>query len=97
MKAGRFHAAWTPRGWADPKDSLTGFEQLLYLRQPGYGTSYVTGKVLVDRLMAEYAHQQEPANKPFALREFLDRFNGAGMIPVVLLEDELISTSARLP
>jgi Bacterial protein of unknown function (DUF885) len=96
-KAGRFHAAWTPRGWADPKDSLTGFEQLLYLRQPGYGTSYITGKVLVDRLMAEYAHQQELAGKPFALREFLDRFNGAGMIPVVLMADEMISSSARLP
>ncbi len=96
-KAGKFHAAWTPRGWADPKDSLTGFEQLLYLRQPGYGTSYITGKALVDRLMAEYAHQQELAGKPFALREFLDRFNGAGMIPVVLMEDEMISSSARLP
>ena len=97
QKAGRFHAAWTPRGWANPNDSLTGFEQLLYLRQPGYGTSYVTGKVLVDRVMAEYAHQQEPAGKRFALREFLDRFNGAGMIPVVLMEDEMISSSARLP
>jgi len=96
-KAGKFHAAWTPRGWANPKDSLTGFEQLLYLRQPGYGTSYMTGKVLVDRLMAEYAHQQELAGKPFALREFLDRFNGAGMIPVVLMEDEMISGNARLP
>jgi hypothetical protein len=96
-KAGKFHAAWTPRGWADPKDSLTGFEQLLYLRQPGYGTSYITGKVLVDRLMAEYAHQQELAGKPFALREFMDRFNGAGVIPVVLIEDEMISSSARLP
>jgi uncharacterized protein (DUF885 family) len=97
QKAGKFHAAWTPRGWANPNDSLTGFEQLLYLRQPGYGTSYITGKVLVDRLVAEYAHQQELAGKPFALREFLDRFNGAGMIPVVLMEDEMISSSARLP
>jgi len=96
-KAGKFHAAWTPRGWADPKDSLTGFEQLLYLRQPGYGTSYITGKVLVDRLMAEYAHQQELAGKPFALREFLDRFNGAGIIPVALMEDEMVSNGARLP
>ena len=96
-KAGKFHAAWTPRGWANPNDSLTGFEQLLYLRQPGYGTSYITGKVLVDRLMAEYARQQELAGKPFALREFLDRFNGAGMIPVVLMEDEMISGNARLP
>jgi len=96
-KAGKFHAAWTPRGWADPRDSLTGFEQLLYLRQPGYGTSYITGKVLVDRLMAEYAHQQELAGHPFVLREFMDRFNGAGMMPVVLMEDEMISSRARLP
>jgi uncharacterized protein (DUF885 family) len=97
QKAGKFHAEWTPRGWANPNDSLTGFEQLLYLRQPGYGTSYITGKVLVDRLMAEYAHQQELAGKPFALREFLDRFNAAGMIPLVLMEDEMISSNARLP
>jgi uncharacterized protein (DUF885 family) len=96
-RAGRFHAAWTPRGWANPKDSLTGFEQLLYLRQPGYGTSYITGKVMLDRLISEYAHQQESAGKPFALRDFLDRFNGAGMIPVPLIEDEMISGDARLP
>jgi uncharacterized protein (DUF885 family) len=96
-KAGKFHAEWTPHGWANPKDSLTGFEQLLYLRQPGYGTSYITGKLLVDRLMAEYAHQQELAGKPFKLREFMDRFNAVGMIPVVLMEDEMISSNARLP
>jgi uncharacterized protein (DUF885 family) len=97
QKAGQFHAEWTPRGWANPKDSLTGFEQLLYLRQPGYGTSYIVGKLLVDRLMAEYAHQQEAAGKPFLLRDFLDRFNAAGMIPLLLIEDEMISSSARLP
>ncbi len=84
QKAARFHAAWTPRGWANPKDSLTGFEQLLYLRQPGYGTSYVTGKVMLDQLMSEYAHQLESAGKPFVLRDFLDRFNAAGMIPISL-------------
>jgi hypothetical protein len=31
------------------------------------------------------------------LRDFLDRFNGAGMIPVPLIEDELIAKDARLP
>ena len=97
QRAGKFHAEWTPRGWANPKDSLTGFEQLLYLRQPGYGTSYIVGKLMVDRLMAEYAHQQEAAGKPFTLREFLDRFNAAGMIPLALIEDEMITSSARLP
>ncbi|HEX3915079.1 MAG TPA: DUF885 family protein [Steroidobacteraceae bacterium] len=97
QSAGKFHAAWTPRGWANPKDSLTGFEQLLYLRQPGYGTSYIVGKLQVDRLMAEYARQMELAGTPFVLREFLERFNGAGMIPVSLIEDEMISGPARLP
>jgi hypothetical protein len=97
QKAGKFHAEWTPRGWANPKDSLTGFEQLLYLRQPGYGTSYIIGKLMVDRLMAEDAHQQELAGKSFVLRDFLDRFNAAGMIPLALIENEMISSDARLP
>ena len=96
-KAGQFHAAWTPRGWAVAKDQLTAFEQLLYLRQPGYGTSYVTGKVLVDRLMAEYAHQQELTGKPFVLKDFLNRFNGEGMIPVPLMETEMIAPNALVP
>jgi uncharacterized protein (DUF885 family) len=96
-QAGQFHAAWTPRGWAVAKDQLTAFEQLLYLRQPGYGTSYITGKVLIDRLMAEYAHQQGLAGRPFVLREFLDRFNGEGMIPVPLMESEMITRNAAEP
>jgi uncharacterized protein (DUF885 family) len=52
---------------------------------------------MVDRLMTEYAQQQQLAGKPFALREFMDQFNGAGMIPLQLIEDELIVSSARLP
>jgi hypothetical protein len=96
-QAGQFHAQWTPRGWANAKDQLTAFEQLLYLRQPGYGTSYVTGKIFLDRLLTEYSHQQELAGKPFVLREFLDRFNREGMIPVPLMETEMISVDAREP
>jgi hypothetical protein len=88
-QAGQFHAAWTPRGWANPKDQLTGFEQLLYLRQPGYGTSYITGKILLDRLMSEYAHKQDSSGRPFVLREFLDRFNHEGMIPISLMGTEM--------
>jgi hypothetical protein len=42
-EAGKFHAGWTPRGWSDAKSKLVGFEQLLYLRQPGYGPSYIVG------------------------------------------------------
>ena len=96
-QAGRFQAEWTPRGWAHAKDSLTTFEQLLYARQPGYGTSYITGKLMADRLMAEYGHQQELAGKPFVLRDFMDQFNKEGMIPASLMESEMITKNALLP
>jgi hypothetical protein len=35
--------------------------------------------------------------KEFTLRDFLDRFNREGMIPVPLMETEMISSSAREP
>lgn len=95
-EAGRFHAEWTPRGWATAGDSLTAFEQLLYLRQPGYGSCYITGKLLADRLIMEYGHQQDLAGKPFVLGDFLDRFNNEGMIPILLMESEMVpNASAR--
>jgi uncharacterized protein (DUF885 family) len=96
-QAGRFHAEWTPRGWAKSGDSLTAFEQLLYLRQPGYGSCYITGKLLADRLIMEYGHQQDLAGKPFVLREFLDRFNNEGMIPVLLMEPEMVPDGGARP
>jgi uncharacterized protein (DUF885 family) len=89
-QAGRFHAEWTPRGWSNPDDELTAFEQLLYLRQPGYGTSYVTGKIQFDDLSARWARQRELEGKPFVLSELMDRFNNAGMIPIPLIAAELV-------
>jgi len=94
-QAGQFQAEWTPRSWANAKDSLTVFEQLLYLRQPGYGSCYITGKMLADELITEYAHQQDLAGKPFVLRDFMDRFNNEGMIPVPLMELEMVPGNAR--
>jgi len=96
-QAGKLHAEWTPRGWAVANDQLTAFEQLLYLRQPGYGASYILGKLEFDRLLTEDAHQQDLAGQPFVLRDFMDRFNNEGMIPIPLMEDELISQPAREP
>ena len=94
-QAGHFQGEWTPRGWANAKDSLTTFEQLLYLRQPGYGSCYITGKMLTDELITEYAHQQDFAGKPFVLRDFMDRFNDEGMIPIPLMELEMVPGSSR--
>jgi hypothetical protein len=82
QEARDFHVAWTPRGWMREDLDLLGFEQLLYLRQPGYGTSYITGKVLMERLMAERAKQQGEA---FSLREFFAEVDQAGVIPVALI------------
>jgi uncharacterized protein (DUF885 family) len=95
QQAGQFQGEWTPRGWAKAKDSLTVFEQLLYLRQPGYGSCYITGKMLVDELITGYAHQQDLAGKPFVLRDLMDRFNNEGMIPILLMQSEMVPASAR--
>jgi Bacterial protein of unknown function (DUF885) len=81
-----FQVKWTPRGWMRPDLDLLGFEQQLYLRQPGYGTSYVTGKYLLEALLKDRARQ---LGGEFTLRRWFDEVNGAGMIPVALARWEL--------
>ncbi|MEL0073752.1 MAG: hypothetical protein VW710_04800, partial [Flavobacteriaceae bacterium] len=49
-EAGTIHSEYTPRGWMKTEKELLLFEQHLYLRQPGYGTSYITGKYLIESL-----------------------------------------------
>ena len=85
-QAKAFQVEWTPRGWMREDLDLLGFEQQLYLRQPGYGTSYVTGKYLIDELIRERARQ---LGADFTLRRFFDEFNGAGVIPVSLIHWQL--------
>jgi hypothetical protein len=87
--AGRFHASWTPRGWSDPNSKLVGFEQLLYLRQPGYGPSYVLGKAQLDALIADDRHSSENAGKPFSLGDTMGRIIAAGIIPPALIGEEM--------
>ena len=83
-EAGGIHSEYTPRGWMKTEKELLIFEQHLYLRQPGYGTSYITGKYLMENTMAEYARIQESQNKPFLLKDFFDTLNGIGNIPMAL-------------
>ena len=84
-RAADLHVNWTPRGWMR-RDPLLGFEQHLYLRQPGYGASYITGGRLMEEVMAERARQ---LGDGFTMRRFFDEVNGAGMIPVSLIYWEL--------
>jgi hypothetical protein len=84
--AARFAAANTPRGWLRLESGTVWFEQFLYLQQPGYGTSYLTGKLLFDRLIAA-RHTREGA--AFSLKAVLDGLSSGGMIPASLLLWEL--------
>ncbi len=90
-QAGRFHGAWTPLGWSDPKSDLVAFEQLLYLRQPGYGTSYITGKLEFDHLVSEVAFEQEQKGESFNLPAFFRRFNDAGIVPFCLISADMVT------
>ena len=84
-QAGDIHVNWTPRGWMR-RDPLLGFEQHLYLRQPGYGASYITGGRLMEEVIAERARQ---LGDGFSMRRFFDEVDAAGMIPVSLIYWEL--------
>lgn len=77
----------TPNGWMSPDLPLLGFEQTLYLRFPGYGPSYITGKAQIEQLFAELA-EKERAQLPgdsFTVKGFYDRLGDFGMIPVSMI------------
>jgi len=85
-KAKDFQVQWTPRGWMREDLDLLGFEQQLYLRQPGYGTCYITGKYLLEDLMRERAKQLGDA---FTMKRYFEEVNAAGLIPVSLIRWQL--------
>ena len=92
-QAADFQVRWTPRGWMSPTLDLLGFEQQLYLRQPGYGTSYIIGKYLLDDLLRELSEQR---GQRFSLREYYDSVNRAGMIPVSLIRWQLTGNADQI-
>jgi hypothetical protein len=92
-KAKDFQVQWTPRGWMREDLDLLGFEQQLYLRQPGYGTSYVTGKYLLEDLVRERAKQLGDA---FSMKRFFEELNAAGMIPVSLIRWQLTGRAEQI-
>ena len=87
MKEARdFHVEWTPRGWMREDLDLLGFEQLLYLRQPGYGSIYITGKYQVEQLMADRSTQ---LGDDFKMADFFEEMDAAGLIPMSLIRWEM--------
>jgi len=84
-QAVRFAHEWTPNGWLKPDGELVWGEQQLYLEQPGYGTSYLTGKALIEKLLADRSRQ---LGAGMTLQRFMDELNASGMIPVSLIRWE---------
>jgi hypothetical protein len=85
-EAVRFAAERTPRGWFRPDGDLMLFEQQLYLQQPGYGTSYLTGKAMIESLVAARSRQLGDA---FNLKGFMTELFASGMIPVSMIGWEM--------
>jgi hypothetical protein len=85
-QAATFASANTPRGWLRLDANTVWDEQHLYLQQPAYGTSYITGKIQVEQLLAE---RRQQLGDRFTMKEFMDSFNAAGLVPASLLRWEL--------
>lgn len=81
-----FTAAHTPRGWLRLDGNLVRFEQHLYLQQPGYGISYVAGKIEIEKLLAD---RQRQLGDRFTMTQFVDELDAAGLAPISLLRWEL--------
>ncbi len=81
-----FGVKWTPRGWMPREGNTIWADEDLYLQQPGYGTSYVVGKVHLEKLIADYSRLK---GEDFNLKEFFDEFHTYGMIPLSLIRWEM--------
>jgi len=92
-QATAFASKWTPWALLPADGDTIQFEEQFYLRQPAYGTSYVIGKIEIEKLIAEYARQREGR---FVLAEFMEAFNQAGVIPVSLIYWELTGDKSML-
>ena len=91
-QASAFAAKYTPRNWLRLDGRLVRGEQHLYLQQPGYGTSYVIGKIQVEEILS--ARKQALGDK-FVMREFMDTFMATGLIPASLVAWEMTGTAPR--
>lgn len=91
--ATKFASKWVPWGLMTADGSTIQHEEQFYLQQPGYETSYVIGKLDIDKLIAEYARQREGT---FVLKEFMDSFNRLGLIPMSLIYWEMTGDKSML-
>jgi hypothetical protein len=85
-QAMRFASERVPYGWLKADGDLNWGEQQLYLVQPGYGTSYLTGKIQIEALLADRSRQ---LGETFTLKAFMDELLASGLIPVSMIRWEM--------
>ncbi len=91
QEAADFASYWTPRGFLPADGATIQGEEHFYLTQPGYGTSYIMGKIEIEKLIAERASQ---LGDEFTIKRFFDEFLAAGIIPVSLVRWEMTGNKA---
>ena len=91
-EASAYAAKYTPRNWLRLDGKLVRGEQHLYLQQPGYGTSYVIGKIQVEDILAARKQQLGDA---FSMKQFMDTFTATGLIPASLVGWEMTGIAPR--
>ncbi len=74
------------------RDELTRLEHR-YLQHAGLGTSYVIGRLEIERLLATYANDLD---RPFDLRTFVETFQQSGQIPMSLIYWEMTGDKSML-
>lgn len=89
-----YASKWVPWGLLPAKGGTIQHEEQFYLQQPGYGSSYLIGKIDLDKLIAEYARQREGK---FVLKEFMDEFMKVGIIPMPLIHWQMTGDKSLLP
>ena len=65
---------------------LARYDLEIYLRRPAYGMNYIIGKLQVEQLLSDRAHQLGDA---FGLGQFHDDLLALGWIPVSLARWEM--------
>jgi hypothetical protein len=65
------------------------------LRQPGYGPSYIIGKLELDAILAGASHRADRAELPFSLPDTMARFYAEGIMPFALIDEGMQPPPAR--
>jgi len=90
-EARRLCAEIMPRGWSQEDEGMVWFEMQSNLRNPGgFHSNVVTGKAYFMKLFRERA---QDLGDDFVLRDFIDEFLSAGLMPMSLIRWEMTGNS----